>query len=163
MQLFLPLHPSLASSFPPSLPRWYLIAVKQEAGEQTAGEPTLILSCAICCGHMTELQTRSNAMMPHHTWHIDQSWPKEQKRDGERERERSDSEWKQSKDTSNALWRNYDSLYHLVLTCRFGFLSGLFSIIKTDMISQNLISCYETLSKMLYFIKLGNETLVWIS
>lgn len=59
-----------------ALPRWYLIAVKQETGEQTAGEPTLILSCAICCSHMTELQTRSNTMKPHHTWHIDQSWPK---------------------------------------------------------------------------------------
>lgn len=45
---------SLPHSF--ALPWWYLIAVKQEAGEQTAGEPTLILSCAICCGHMTELQ-----------------------------------------------------------------------------------------------------------
>lgn len=69
--------------FPPSLsqpsfklPWWYLIAVKQESGEQTAGEPTLILSCAICCSHMTELQSRSNTKMPHHTWHIDQSWPK---------------------------------------------------------------------------------------
>lgn len=58
-----------------TLPRWYLIAVKQEAGEQTAGEPTLILSSAICCSHMTELQARSNTMMPHHIWRIDQSPP----------------------------------------------------------------------------------------
>lgn len=93
--------PSLAwnfsfTSLPPysfflssTLPWWYLIAVKQEAGEQTAGEPTLILNCAICYSHMTVLHARSNAMMPHHTWHINQSWPKsrrEREREGERGR-----------------------------------------------------------------------------
>lgn len=100
-QRFLHLPPSFPCSFPRSLalPWWYLIAVKQEAGEQTAGEPTLILNCAICCSHMTELQNLSNAMMPHHIWHIDQSRPKSQ-----RDRGREDqSEWKDIQATLNII------------------------------------------------------------
>lgn len=96
-----PLFHSPAFSLPPSLPspsftlpRWYLVAAEQEAREQTAGEPALILSCAICCGHVTVQQTHSSAMMPHHSWHIYQSGLKT-----EQERRNSPDEkkpWQQS-------------------------------------------------------------------
>lgn len=102
----LPLPPWLAGpSF--TLPQWYFIVGKQEAGEQTAGETILILSCAICCCHMTELQTRSKAMMPHHTWHIDQSWPKYKT-----ENERGGwANWKETTVTINAKYTKPNQLW----------------------------------------------------
>ncbi len=139
------LPPSLPCSFLPffTLPWWYLIAVKQEAGEQTAGEATLILSWAICCCHVTELQTRSNAMMPHHTWHIDQSWPKS-KRESERARKR-----KMKRNHNNIRhWMSYkwNSAYYdsFVLSWDFSFSSRLFGIIITDCICHLLV----------YFVKI---------
>lgn len=145
--------PSLPScSFLPSfaLPWWYLIAVKQEAGAQTAGEPTLILSCAICCGHMTELQTRSNTMMPHHTWHIDQSWPKSNREtESERGRVRMKRNHSNIKQCMSYEWNpaNYDSIYYLVLTLNFGISSGLFSMIKADCsCSINLVKIWSVVS-----------------
>lgn len=65
-----------------ALPRWYLGAVEQEAGEQTAGEATLMLSCAICCGHMTEQQNL--LQQHHHTWQTHQSPPKREREEEER-------------------------------------------------------------------------------
>lgn len=80
------------SSPPPAssaLPRWYLRAVEQEAGEQTAGEATLMLSCAICRGHVAERQNR--LQQHHHTWQTHQSRPK-----GEHEEDEENPTCKQS-------------------------------------------------------------------
>lgn len=135
---------SLLPSHSFALPWWYLIAVKQEAGEQTAGEPTLILSCAICCSHMTEMQARSNAMMPHHTWHIDQSRPKsktERGRERNRELEKSERNEIEIKVTLNTvcpmnetsqLWLNILPC----MTCNYGISSGLVCIIKRLYLQQ---------------------------
>lgn len=129
--LFLPalwlfsLHTLICPSL--ALPRWYLIAVKQETGEQTAGEPTLILSCAICCSHMTELQTRCNTMMPHHTWHTNQSQPKS-KTESERRLSAGKRQHTPTKCYSLYVW-NYSFIDH---TSDLSFL--LFGKIKRDCI-----------------------------
>lgn len=150
LQLFLsiPLSLSPHHTFPCSsaLPWWYLIAVKQEAGEQTAGEPTLILSCAICCGHMTVLHARSNAMMPHHTWHINQSWPMSRReREGKRE-------WDIKKTVNTINMNRYISLF-----CNFSFFLGI--AVKTSFHRQHCFVWFSiNFVKILFMERAANKT-----